>query len=63
MYVFALSFHIYACSQVLIAYTFHEWIMDLGTTKRVTRDRGGFDMFCEKNTRSDVFGVGSYQLK
>lgn len=36
-------FRTYACSQVLIAYTFHESIVDLGTIKLVTRDRGGLE--------------------
>ena len=62
------------CSHAFVAKSFPNWIVDLGASKHVVRDRVGFVDFhpCPvglqtvtlgNGTAEDVLGVGTYRLK
>jgi len=64
---------LYVCSHALVANSFPNWIIDMGASKHIVRDRAGsMDFHCcplgsqyvvlENNDEEDVLGVGTYKL-
>ena len=67
------SLELYVCSHALVANSFPNWIVDMGASKLIVRDRVGFVDFhwypmgshtivLGNGSEEDVLGVGTYQL-